>query len=373
MRQVTGRIGIVMPLAQQQGGAELVLLHLLSQGSKRFDFFCVFLEEGPLVEQVRSLGYRTFVTQTTRLSDPENYIFTIFWLRRLFKREKPDAVLSWMPKAHLYVAPAAAMLRTKTLWFQHGMMHKSRINRVIMAFPANKVLCCSLASQASQDQLRPRRKTAVCYPGVRFPTAEPIPASQARAQLGFNKDAQIIGMVARMERWKGHHVFVEAARIVNAACPGTYFFIVGGVHPRDPAYAEEIREMSAKTGLADHFILAGQRPASEVPLWQASADLIVHPVTGQEPFGMAVAEAMGMGKVVVASSSGGPEEIIEDAVSGFLVPKGDAAKLAATVIWLLKNPEELRRIEPAAFLRGRSFSTERFAERVDDLLAETLA
>jgi glycosyltransferase involved in cell wall biosynthesis len=367
------RIGIIMPLAYQQGGAEALLLHLLRHGSTRYELLCVFLQDGPLVEQVQDWGYKTFVVRTTHLTDPLNYLSTIAWLRRWIIREKPDAILSWMPKAHLYVGVAAALSGVKKLWFQHGISGNGKMDRITAKLPVDRVLCCSAASKAAQDQVPPRRLTSICYPGVSFPTPIPILSAQARERLGLAPHARIVGMVARLERWKGAHIFIQAATIVSEALPGTYFFIVGGEHPRDPAYAEQIRHMAKDSGLKDNLILAGQRPASEVPLWQASADIIAHPVTGEEPFGMAVAEAMGMGRVVVASDEGGPREIIQDGINGFLVPREDENALATLLIRLLQDSEELRRVAANAFSRGRRFSVAVFAQRMDDLLAETMA
>jgi glycosyltransferase involved in cell wall biosynthesis len=373
MQKERSRIGIVMPLAYQQGGAEALLLHLLRHGSARYEFFCVFLQDGPLVEQVQGWGYKTFVVRTTRLTDPLNYLSTIAWLRRWIIREKPDAVISWMPKAHLYVGVAAALSGVKKIWFQHGISGGGKIARITAKIPADRVLCCSAASKAAQDRVPPRRLTSICYPGVSFPAPIPIPYAQARAELGFAPQSRIVGMVARLERWKGAHIFIRAATIVSEALPGTFFFIVGGEHPRDPAYAEHIRQMAKDSGLKDRLILAGQRPASEVPLWHASADIIAHPVTGEEPFGMAVAEAMGMGRVVVASDEGGPREIIQDGIDGFLVPREDENALATLLIRLLQDSEELRRVAANAFSRGRRFSVAVFAQRMDELLAETIA
>lgn len=362
-----------MPLAHQQGGAEALLMHFLRHGSKRFEILCIFLEEGPLVEQARAMGYPTFVTRTTHLSDIRNYVRTVLWLRRWIHREQPDAILSWMAKAHLYVAPAATMSGIKTTWFLHGILQKNRLDRITTLLPASWVFCCSGAAKAAQENLRPRRPSSICYPGVTFPSPHAIPTRQARAQLGLDTEAPIVGMVARLERWKGVHIFIEAAKIAFAANPETYFFVVGGPHPRDLAYADEIRTLAAHSGLADHFILADQRPPSEVSLWQASADLIVHPVTGQEPFGMAVVEAMGMGRVVVATDAGGPREIINDGVNGFLVPPGDAKALGNKIVELLQDSDELERVGGNAFVRGRSFSVSRFADRLEELLADTLA
>jgi glycosyltransferase involved in cell wall biosynthesis len=361
-----------MPLGIQQGGAESLLMHLLSHGMKRYDLLCVFLQAGPLIEEARTMGYHTRLIPITRLSDPGNFLATVLKLRRWLQDEKPALVFSWMAKAHLYVAPAAVGLGVKTMWFQHGIPHNGTFDRWATQLPTSGVLCCSITAKIGQDRLKPKRRSFVCYPGVKFASSEPIPALLARTQLGLNPNATIVGMVARLERWKGVHVFIKAAQIASAAHPGTYFFVVGGPHSRDLAYAAEIRSMAAKSGLGDRLILANQRPASEVPLWQASADFIVHPVTGEEPFGMAVAEAMGMGKVVIASDAGGPSEIIEDGVNGFLVRRGDAEELGTTIIRLLKDPRQLEWIGANAFTRGRTFSVSAFADRVDELLTEAL-
>ena len=88
---------------------------------------------------------------------------------------------------------------------------------------------------------------------------------------------------------------------------------------------------------------------------------------------MAVAEAMGMGRVVVASDEGGPREIIQDGINGFLVPREDESALATLLIRLLQDSEELRRVAANAFSRGRRFSIAVFAQRMDELLAETIA
>jgi glycosyltransferase involved in cell wall biosynthesis len=111
---------------------------------------------------------------------------------------------------------------------------------------------------------------------------------------------------------------------------------------------------------------------NEVPLWQAAADVIVHPVVGVEPFGMSVVEAMGQGKVVVASDLGGPAEVIENGVSGILIRGGDPDLLASTVIQLLEDPSRRVAIEKQASLRARRFSVDAFAERFNELMAKLL-
>jgi glycosyltransferase involved in cell wall biosynthesis len=364
-------VGIIMPLAQQQGGAEALLMHLLRCGSKDYNFACAFLQDGPLVSQVESLGYSAKVFPSTRLTNPGNYIATVARLYKWMKQKKVSRVLSWMPKAHLYAGPAALMMGARILWFQHGVIQGNPIDHIATWIPADGILCCSGAAKAAQDALSPRRATHICYPGVTFPSLQPIDMAAARNQLRLPADLPIIGMIARWERWKGAHIFLAAAGILSATYPTAHFFIVGGAHPRDPGYADELRALAASTGLGDRLHLAGQRPAQDVPTWQAAADVVVHPVTGEEPFGMAVVEAMGMGKVVVASAVGGLVEIIHPGVDGYLVAPGEPAELATQVDDVLSHPDERRSMEDEAFARGRSFSIAAFVQRLHEVIRTT--
>jgi glycosyltransferase involved in cell wall biosynthesis len=365
-------IGIVMPLGSQQGGAEALLQHFLRHGDHGYEYVCAFLEDGPLVAEVRELGYDTTVFPTTHLSHLSNYLKTLRSLRRWIKAKKLQMVVSWMPKAHMYVSPVALFLPVRAVWFQHGVPHKHPIDRLITLLPADAVLCCSETSKRGQDQMFPVRPSHVCYPGVALSAGEGKSKDEARDNLGLPKKTPLIGMVARLEHWKGAHVFVDAAAEILNRYPEATLFIVGGKHPLDVAYSENVYAMVRKLNYGERLILAGQRPMTEVPLWQAAADVIVHPVVGVEPFGMSVVEAMGQGKVVVASDLGGPAEVIENGVSGILIRGGDPSLLALTVIQLLEDPSRRVAIEKQASLRAQRFSVDAFAERFNEVMAKLL-
>jgi glycosyltransferase involved in cell wall biosynthesis len=365
-------IGIVMPLASQQGGAEALLQHLLRHREHAHRYVCAFLEDGPLVTEVREMGYDATVFPTTHLSHASNYLKTLRSLRTWIKTKRLRTVVSWMPKAHMYVSPASIFLPPAVVWFQHGVPHRHPMDRLIALFPAKAVLCCSETSKRGQEQMFPVRPSHVCYPGIMLSSETGKSKLQARKLLGLPETALIIGMVARLEHWKGAHIFVEAAANILERHPDATLFVVGGDHPLDVAYAERVKQMVRELDGGERFVLAGQRPMTEVPLWHAAADLIVHPVVGVEPFGMSVVEAMAAGKVVVASDLGGPAEVIQDGVSGILIRGGDAGLLASTVLQLLEDPDRRAAIEKQARLRAQSFSVDAFAERFNQLMTQLL-
>src|SRR5680860_330926 len=95
------RLGIVMPLGTQSGGAEQVLLEFLEHGQNQgLSYLVVFLEQGPMVDRVRDLGVDVRVVEAGRLRQPHRYVVTVARLKRLFAAEELGFVLSWMEKGH---------------------------------------------------------------------------------------------------------------------------------------------------------------------------------------------------------------------------------------------------------------------------------
>lgn len=357
---------VLMPLGEQRGGGELMLLDLLRQAEHSgITWRLVVFEEGPLVEQARALGIDTTVVTAGRLRHVHRYVQTVFTLARLARTA--DAVFSWMPKAQLYGAPAAVLARKPALWFQLAVPRRTAwLDVVTNLLPASGILTLSKEGQAAQARMWPHRRTRLVYPGVdlgRFDPAAAPGSRDARETLGLPPDVPIVGVVARLQRWKGIHLLIEALLSVAQAFPGTVAVIVGGSHALEPGYEPELHWIAEQLGVAEQVIFAGLR--TDIPLWLSAMDVVVHPAA-DEPFGISVVEAMAMRKPVVASDSGGPLEIIEDGENGLLFRTGDAAQLAEAIMRLLADPERAALIGANASARAEAFSSARYASEVGD-------
>jgi glycosyltransferase involved in cell wall biosynthesis len=362
-----------MPLADERGGAESALLQLVHHGGGLgFDWRIVFLEDGPMVAECRAAGAPATVIRAGRLREIHRYAGSVMRLARQLRRERPDVVVGWMTKAQLYAGPAARVTGAPAVWCQHGMAkRRSGLDRAATALPARGVVAVSRAAERAQRVLRPHRPVEVVYPGVdleRFDQGRlPTPAD-ARARLGLPAEGGLVGIVARLQRWKGVHVLVEALPQAIRRHPDLHCVIVGGVHELEPGYETSLTRMVADLGLEGRVIFAGRQ--REVPLWLQAMDVVVH-ASADEPFGLTIVEAMALGKPVVAAASGGPLEIIRDSIDGLLVPHGDASGLASAVIRLVEDDELAGRLGKAAQQRAGEFSSRRyavrFAEAVRDL------
>ena len=146
-------------------------------------------------------------------------------------------------------------------------------------------------------------------------------------EYGMEPGSQIVGVVARLEPEKGHPTLLEAWPAVLRAVPDAYLLIVGEGSRRDAleAQARELR-------IAHRVVFTGRR--DDVPAVTAALDVAVLP-SYREAQGLTILEAMALSRPVVASNVGGIPEMIEDGVTGLLVPPHDADALAAAIIRLL--------------------------------------
>jgi glycosyltransferase involved in cell wall biosynthesis len=181
------------------------------------------------------------------------------------------------------------------------------------------------------------------------------PAAEIRAELGVPNGGAAIGLLGNIQEWKGQHVLVEAMASVARAHPGARCLIIGGVHRAGERYAADLRARCAELGLADSVRFVGFR--DDVPNVINALDVVVHASVRPEPFGRVILEGMLMGKPVVATDAGGVPELIEHGRTGFLVPPGDAAAMAACLTAIVARPEEAAAVGE----RARTWARQRFS------------
>jgi len=147
---------------------------------------------------------------------------------------------------------------------------------------------------------------------------------EVRARLGLPPAAPVAICVARFARVKAHRVLIAAWAQVRRELPGAVL-LLAGVGP----LREELEQQIRALGLSDSVrFLGGLRP-EEVPAFLEAADAGALSSAGSEGFSRAVLEYLALGLPVVATRVGAVPDLVEDGVSGRIVPPEDAAALAA--------------------------------------------
>jgi glycosyltransferase involved in cell wall biosynthesis len=363
------RVVITVPWGERLGGAENILWTFLRHVDRnRIDPIVVFLQQGAFHGEVASLGVRTAVVPSGRLRNVRLLAITIRNLSVLMRNERPDVILNWAPKMQLYGAPAASLagMAGRVMWWQQGIPRGEWMDRLATLLPSRAVGCYSAAAEIGQLKLWPRRKTFVVHPGI--DDTEPIPAPEAaslRERLGIPAGRVVVGIVGRLQPWKGQHRLLEAVAELVKGGRDVHALLVGGnAYNLSPEYEPFLRRLVDELGLGGRATFTGQ-VADAGPYGQLM-DISVN-ASDDEPFGLVIIEAMALGVPVVAFASAGPAEIIESDLNGILVPKGEP--LTAGLDRLVASPELRRSIGSAGRRRFLdAFTAERMTNSLESAL-----
>jgi len=191
------------------------------------------------------------------------------------------------------------------------------------------------------------------YDAELFAPRGPDPA--LRQQLAPGGE-HVVLYAGRLIPWKG----VQYAVAALAEVPGTVLVVAGDGH-----YRPTLEAAARAAGLAERVRFLGPVPHEELPRLLAVSDVLVATSFASETFGIALVEAQACGVPVVASRFGGFPEVVQDGVTGLLVPPQDPAALAGALREVLADPARRSRMGAA----GRrwvaeQFHWERVAERV---------
>ena len=169
--------------------------------------------------------------------------------------------------------------------------------------------------------------------------------------------------------WKGQDIFIRAAALLKEKHPEARFEMIGAAIFAERGYEAELLRLRNELNVNDTVALCGF--VENVPARIAELDIVVHASVTGEPFGQVIIEGMAEQKPVVATNGGGVPEIVEDGITGLLVPMGDALRMAEAIDYLLTHPEKAMEMG----VRGRErvqthFTIQKTARMVEAVYGE---
>lgn len=199
----------------------------------------------------------------------------------------------------------------------------------------------------------PARKVEVVYNGI-DPARVAAPAGKTRDELlasfGLPAGRRLVTIVANLRLpVKDHPTFLRAARRVAQLVPGAAFALAG-----EGDLVEPMRALAGELGIGGDTFFVGR--CDRVGALLAASEVCVLS-SKAEGFSNAILEYMAAARPVVATDVGGAREMLEEGVTGHLVPAGDDEMLAARVAALLAEPERARLMGE----RGRRVVAEKFS------------
>jgi glycosyltransferase involved in cell wall biosynthesis len=224
------------------------------------------------------------------------------------------------------------------------------------------------AAQIRRWMIRRNPNIPVIPNGV-VPPQSARPVGELRAIFGLPADpaVKVVGQISTLLPTKGHMVLIEAARTIRDRVPNSAFLLVGYVR-EDPSYKDRLEARAAELGLADRVrIVSYPGPIGDV--WQV-IDVQAHP-TMLDSLPNAIIEGMSLGRPAVVTSVGGIPTLVEDGVTGLVVPPNDAPALADALVRVLSQPDFAKRLGDAAQARyAQNYTPDIMARRLERTLEE---
>jgi glycosyltransferase involved in cell wall biosynthesis len=266
-------------------------------------------------------------------------------LRKLIRNENIDLVLTNSGHPLLFARPATRWSGKPCVWWVHGyvpavMSRSEPIDFALRFLGADAFLANSEYTAGALRQDFPNGPPiSVVRCGVDLEKFCPNPESGARirGELGIGPHEQLVGMFGRLQRWKGQHIFLQAAETLCSGNSKARFLIAGNsMFGIEPSYADELKQFAGRPSLAGRVLFVGH--CTNPQEMMNACDVIAHASIEPEPWGLVVAEGMATGRAVIATAIGGPLEMITHGETGWLVAPGKPEELAQAIATLLGDP-----------------------------------
>lgn len=320
------------------------MLHTILEGvqDSGHEVELVFFEEGPWPAELMAAGLHVEVIKAGRVRQLHRWVATVARLARMFRARRPDLILNWAAKTQVYGSPAAMLvgMSDRVVWWQHSITSRTWLESIANLLPARAIACYSTAAARAQAKMLPRRPTVVIPAGVAPARGQTPPPS-----LELPSDTPIVGIVGRLQPWKGQDRLLQAQAILRErGCPLHLMIVGGDSYGLSPEYAASLPGLVTRLGLDGAVTITGEVPDAMPYLEQM--DVLVN-ASDPEPFGIVLLEGMAAGVPVVAVDSGGPPDFIEHEKTGVLAASGSPEALAAALEPLLRSRSMRRSIGAA--------------------------
>lgn len=356
------------------GGAERHVTTLMSHlDREHFDPMVICLgEEGELFASLAASGVPAVALRRSR----REALACLVDLVRKLRDASPDVVVVRGYSAEVLgrVAAVLAGVPRVIVWVHNcGDLQPRGVLRRICDVALNPVTDAYFGVARAQlpylvKELRyPPRKIKIIHNGVDPSLFTGAADGDLRAHLGLQQNELVVGILAALRPEKDHETFLRAASQVFQRDPNARFMIVGG-GPRTKA----LEALAEELGLRGRVIFTGAR--NDVAAVLALMDVFVLSSFTIECFPMALLEAMASSRPAVCTAVGGVPELLQDGVTGYLVPPRDPTGLAERLSLLLESEQRRREFGAAARARVEAaFTLERSVREAERQISEVAA
>lgn len=361
--------------AAEFGGSVVHVLQLAEQMMNEGHAVAVVGAQEPrFLKEAHSIGVRTMGSpHFVRRISPWNDLRALLFVGQAIRQFKPDLVSAHSTKAGYAVRIACTVPHKRSVFTAHGWSFtegKSLWTRRLLVWAermlakvTDRIICVSNHDRdlALEHRVVDSKKLVVVHNGM-----DPQPYLSAdghgvRREMALGEEV-LITMIGRLVPQKDPSTLLEAAAALRGH---VRVALVGGGERQG-----QVEEFIWKRALNQRVSLLGER--SDVPAILAASSVFVLS-TNWEGLPRSIIEAMMAGLPVVATNVGGVPELVEDGVTGILIPRNDPGAMTHALQRLIDNPELRRRMGEAGREKAlRDFTLDRMLMETEKVYDEVL-
>ncbi len=338
-------------------GADKILLELVTGLDKsKFHPIVVLPNDGILKDKLIENGIETYVVHYPilrrkyfNLKGIINYGLNYFGksneIVKFLKNKRID-IIHANTTAVLEGIYLKKKLKCKLVWHVHEIILKPAIiNKTISYLIGKYADKCVAVSKAVKKHLIDSKfidedKVEVIYNGVDTERFNPnVENKYLYKEWNIPDEAIKVGMIGRVNAWKGQNDFLDAAEELLKKYSNLYIFIVGSAFAGEEWRVDELKKKIADSKNKDRIIFSEFR--TDTPEIHSFFDVLVLPSTNPDPLPTVVLEAMGCGTTVVGYNHGGVTEMVINGETGLLAEVKNSKDLGKKIQQVLESDYKL--------------------------------
>ena len=355
-------------------GSDRSLLNLLKNLDRNeFDISVILPCDGPLVEEIKKLNDINIIIKELAILRRKNLnikgifkylkdlVESVNFIKKIINKNNIDIVYTNTS----VVFPgglAAKLVGSKSVWHIREII-SNKFERKVVSFIVNTFSDVIIANSRSTGEAitKNSNKLKIVYNAI-----ETRPKYKKYKRTD---DVIVIGMAGRINRWKGQKLFIDMAKDILEQTKNVKFKIAGDVYKGEGHILEDLKLYVKESGVEKYIEFLGQ--VNNMDEFYNSIDIFILPSIQPEPFGLVVIEAMENELPVIATNHGGPTEIIDNGIDGYLVDYTNSKEMSRRTLELI-NDSKLREElgKKAKDKRNNMFNIERYVKDISQILIQ---
>lgn len=363
---------LITCLSRSWGGMEMfTVTSCQSLQNNDYEVLLACIKDSPIDKESDKLG----ITKIYFNKSSYFNIYQIIKLARFILTNKIDLVHVQFSKDLWIVVPALKLInpRIPLIFTKHlgsyiskkDFLHKWIYGRVNCATAISEVIRKNLIETTPLKE----ENIMLLHNGVdlsRF-TPKLYNPTKVRKELNLAINDFVFGMISRISPGKGHEEVILAANELVQRNENVKIVFVGTSEEKEKHHEEHLRSLIKQNNLHDKVIFTGFR--KDIPELLSAFDVFLFP-SRAEAFGIALIEAMAMGKPNIVCLTDGVNDIVRENETSLTFSRGDTEKLSEHMQKLISDSELRDKLASNSLIRAQDFSLESYQKKIDELYSK---